>query len=165
MYDPKKGYPVVVPCVLYDDPVTAADWLAAVLQLREVVRAMLPNGWVGHIEVERAGSVVLLGRRGGEFTGTESVTQVFVDDVAAACGRIAEAGGVVSQAPQDRPWGVRQAVLTDLEGQRWVVCEHLRDTDPADWYGTVLGPAPGLTHARHTEQAGGTAYGRRGGRA
>ena len=126
---------------------------------------MLPNGWVGHIELERDGSVVLLGRRGGEFTGTESVTQVFVDDVAAACGRIAEAGGVVSQAPQDRPWGVRQAVLTDLEGQRWVVCEHLRDTDPADWYGTVLGPAPGLTHARHTEQASGTAYGRRGGRA
>lgn len=139
MYDPKRGYPVVVPCVLYDDPVRAAAWLTAVLDLREVVRATMPDGWVGHIEMERAGSIVLVGRRGGQFAGTESVTQVFVADVAAACGRIAEAGGSVLETPQERPWGVRQATVTDPEGQRWVLSEHVRDTDPADWYGTVRG--------------------------
>jgi hypothetical protein len=48
--------------------------------------------------------------------------------------------------------GVQQAVLTDLEGQRWVVCEHLPDTDPADWYGAVLGPVPGRTHNPTGEQ-------------
>ncbi|BCJ39821.1 hypothetical protein GCM10010168_26810 [Actinoplanes ianthinogenes] len=143
MYDPKRGYPIVVPCVLYDDPVRAATWLTTVLELRPVVRAELPDGWVGHVELERAGSVVLLGRRGGQFAGTDSVTQVFVDDVEATCRRVADAGGTVVEAPQDRPWGVRQATLADLEHQRWVVCEHLRDTEPADWYGTVLGPMPG----------------------
>jgi uncharacterized glyoxalase superfamily protein PhnB len=30
MYDPGRGYPVVVPCVLYDDPVAAADWYGEV---------------------------------------------------------------------------------------------------------------------------------------
>ncbi|MFF5289625.1 VOC family protein [Paractinoplanes globisporus] len=143
MYDPKRGYPVVVPCVLYDDLVSAAEWLTTVLEMRQVVRAELPGGWVGHIELERAGSIILLGRRGGESAGANSVTQVFVDDVATACGRAAGAGGTVLEAPADRPWGVRQALVTDLEGQRWVLCEHLRDTDPADWYGTVFGPVPG----------------------
>ncbi len=143
MYDPKRGYPVVVPCVLYDDPVAAAEWLTTVLQMRQAVRAELPNGWVGHIELERAGSVILLGRRGGLLAATNSVTQVFVDDVAAACGRITDAGGRVLEGPQERPWGVRQAILADLEGQLWVPCEHLRDTAPADWYGTILGPMPG----------------------
>jgi hypothetical protein len=38
---------------------------------------------------------------------------------------------------------VLQAVLADPEGQRWLVTSHVRDTDPADWYGTVLGPMPG----------------------
>lgn len=143
MYDPKRGYPIVVPCVLYDDPVRAAAWLTTVLDMRKVLQAALPNGWVGHIELERAGAVVLLGRRGGQFAGTDSVTQVFVDDVDAACERVAEAGGAVLEEPQERPWGIRQAVVADLEGQRWVLCEHLRDTEPADWYGTVLGPMPG----------------------
>jgi PhnB protein len=143
MYDPRRGYPVVVPCVLYDDPVRAAGWLGTVLDLREVVRAALPDGWVGHLELERAGSIVLLGRRGGQFAGADSVTQVFVDDVAAACARAADAGGRVLDPPGERPWGVRQATVADLEGQRWVLCEHVGDTDPADWYGTVHGPMPG----------------------
>jgi uncharacterized glyoxalase superfamily protein PhnB len=142
MYDPKRGYPIVVPCVLYDDPVGAAAWLTTVLELRQVLRAALPDGWVGHIELERAGAIVLVGRRGGQFASTDSVTQVFVD-VEAACGRVAGAGGAVLEGPQERPWGVRQAIVADLEGQRWVLSEHLRDTEPADWYGTVLGPMPG----------------------
>lgn len=137
MYDPTRGYPVVVPCVLYDDPVAAAEWLTTVLGMRQVVRAALPDGWVGHIELERAGSIVLLGRRGAAFTGSAGVTQVFVDDVGAACERVAAAGGRVLEEPAERPWGVRQAVLADPEGQTWVVCQYLRDTDPADWYGTV----------------------------
>jgi PhnB protein len=143
MYDPRRGYPVVVPCVLYDDPVRAAGWLATVLDMREVVRATLPDGWVGHIELERGGCIVLLGRRGGQFADTHSVTQVFVDDVAIACGRVVDAGGAVLDPPQERPWGIRQATVIDLEGQRWVVCEHVRDTEPADWYGKVVGPMPG----------------------
>ncbi|WP_051807607.1 VOC family protein [Actinoplanes subtropicus] len=137
MYDPARGYPVVVPCVLYDDPVAAAEWLTTVLLMRPVVRAALPDGWVGHVELARGGSIVLLARKGGMFAGSTSVTQVFVDDVVAACGRAAEAGGTVLEEPRERPWGVREAVLADPEGQTWVVCEHLRDTDPADWYGTV----------------------------
>jgi uncharacterized glyoxalase superfamily protein PhnB len=71
------------------------------------------------------------------------VTQVFVDDVAAAGERAATAGGFVLDEPGDRPWGVRQAVVADPEGQRWVLAQHVRDADPADWYGRILGPVPG----------------------
>jgi uncharacterized glyoxalase superfamily protein PhnB len=49
----------------------------------------------------------------------------------------------VAAEPDDRPWGVRQATLADPEGHRWVATRHLRDTDPATWYGRVLGPVPG----------------------
>jgi PhnB protein len=143
MYDPKRGYPVVVPCVLYDDPVRAAGWLTTVLGMREVVRAALPDGWVGHIELERAGAIILLGHRGGQFASSDSITQVFVDDVAAACGRVADLGGTVLDPPHELPWGVLQATVADLDNQRWVLCEHVRDTEPADWYGTILGPTPG----------------------
>jgi PhnB protein len=129
----------VVPCVLYDDISAAALWLRDVLGVREIVRASLPDGWVGHIEVELGGLVILLGRRGGQFTGSASLTQVFVPDVAATCARATGAGGTILEAPGERPWGVLQATVADPEGQRWVLTQHLRDVEPAEWYGTVLG--------------------------
>lgn len=138
MYDPARGYPVVVPCVLYEDPLAAAHWLSRVLDCREAVRASLPDGWVGHIEMERAGFVILLGRRGGQFADASSITQVFVDDVALSCEQARALGGSVLDEPGERPWGVRQAVVADPEGQRWVLSEYLKDTDPADWYGQVF---------------------------
>jgi PhnB protein len=139
MYDPERGYPRVVPCVLYDDVPAAARWMVEVLGVREIARASLPSGWVGHVEVELGGHVIVLGRRGGEFAGTMSLTQVFVPDVPAACARATGAGGVVLEEPGERPWGVLQATVADQGGQRWVLTRHLRDVDPAQWYGTVLG--------------------------
>jgi uncharacterized glyoxalase superfamily protein PhnB len=143
VYDPDRGYPTVVPCVLYDDPLAVAGWLTDVLGVREVLRATLPDGWVGHVELERNGSIILLGRRAGPLADTSSLTQVFVEDVAEACERAASAGGSILEEPAERPWGVRQAVVADPEGQRWVLTQHVRDTEPADWYGEILGPMPG----------------------
>jgi PhnB protein len=140
MYDPKRGYPSVVPCVLYDDISSAVAWLRNVVGVREIVRASLPSGWVGHSEVELGGLIILLGRRGGQLAGTTSLTQVFVADVPAACARAADAGAAILEEPGERPWGVLQATVADPEGQRWVLTQHLRDVDPAQWYGTVLDP-------------------------
>jgi uncharacterized glyoxalase superfamily protein PhnB len=138
VYDPKRGYPSVVPCVLYDDISAAVSWLIDVLGVREVVRASLPNGWVGHIELELDGFIILLGRRGGQFASTVSLTQIFVPDVSAALARATEAGGTILEEPGERPWGVLQATVADPEGQRWVLTQHLRDVDPAQWFGTIL---------------------------
>jgi uncharacterized glyoxalase superfamily protein PhnB len=129
--------------VLYDDPLAVAGWLTDVLGFREVVRATLPDGWVGHVEVERDGFIILLGRRTDRLAGTSSLTQVYVEDVGTACDRATSAGGSILDEPVDRPWGVRQAVVADPEGQEWVLTQHVRDTEPADWYGQILGPVPG----------------------
>jgi uncharacterized glyoxalase superfamily protein PhnB len=138
MYDPKRGYPVVVPCVLYDDIPRAVRWLSATLGFREIVRASLPDGWTGHAEVERDGFILLLGRRGGALADTSSITQVYVADLATSCENVGEAGGTVLEPPTERPWGVRQAVVADPEGQRWVFTEHVSDTDPSDWVGQLF---------------------------
>ena len=51
MYDPKRGYPAVVPCILYDDVPQAVTWLERALGFREMVRATMPDGWTGHSEL------------------------------------------------------------------------------------------------------------------
>lgn len=51
MYDPKRGYPTVVPYVLYADPAAAVRWLSDVLGFREALRVPMPDGAVGHAEL------------------------------------------------------------------------------------------------------------------
>ena len=143
MYDPERGYPVVVPCVLYDDIPAAVEWLTVTLGFREIVRAVLPDGWTGHAELERDGFVLLLGRRGGQFDDGSSITQVFVDDVDVRCAVAVAAGGTVLGEPVERPWGVRQATVADPQGQRWLLTRHVRDVDPAEWFGQVFPPVLG----------------------
>jgi uncharacterized glyoxalase superfamily protein PhnB len=84
----------------------------------------------------------MLGLAGGRFGETASVTLVFVDDVGAACARIPAAGGTILDGPTDQPWGLRQAVVADPEGQRWELSQHLRDVAPADWGAELLGELP-----------------------
>ena len=143
-YDPARGYPSVVPCVLYDDVPAAVRWLSDAFGFREIVSAAMPDGWPGHSEMERGGFVVLLARRGGPLGDGASVIQVFVEEVSATCATATRLGGTVLDPPAERPWGVRQAVVRDPQGQRWVPTQYLRETDPVTWYGRLLGPATPL---------------------
>jgi hypothetical protein len=72
-----------------------------------------------------------------------SVTLIFVDDVDATIDRVAAVGGSIVQEPTDQPWGLRQAVVADPEGQRWKISQHLRGAPPREWGAEQLGPMPG----------------------
>ena len=144
MHDPARGYPAAVPYLLYSDPGAAARWNTEILGFAEAIRFTVPDGGpAGHIELARDGAVLMLGLAGGRFGETASVTLVFVDDVGAARARIPAAGGIILDGPADQPWGLRQAVVADPEGQRWELSQHLRDVAPADWGAEQLGELPG----------------------
>lgn len=143
MYDPEGGYPRVVPYVLYADPAAAIRWLGEVLGLREALRVAMPDRTVGHAELVAGEQVVMIGLAGGDrFGEVSSITLVFVDDVDATCERAAAAGGAVVGEAVDQPWGLRQALIADPEGQRWEITQHLRDVSPAAWGAELLGPMP-----------------------
>ena len=133
MYDPDRGYPKVVPYLLYRDPPAAAEWLSTVLGTREVLRVTGTDATVPHIELALGNHIIMLGQAGGRFGTVDTITLVFVDNVDSACERVVTAGGAVTMAPQDWPWGLRQALLTDREGQRWLISHYLRDIAPTEW--------------------------------
>ncbi len=75
MYDLERGYPTLVPYVLYRDPAAAARWVDEVRGFREAIRFTVPDGGpVGHVELERDGAVLMLGLAGGRFGETSSIT-------------------------------------------------------------------------------------------
>lgn len=144
MYDPQRGYPSVVPYVLYADPAAAVRWLGDVLGLREALRVPIPDGGVGHAELVSGAHVVMIGLAGGErFGEVSSITLVFVDDVDATCERATTMDGTVLGEPLDQPWGLRQALIADPEGQRWEITQHLRDVRPETWGADIIAALPG----------------------
>ncbi|MPZ97890.1 MAG: hypothetical protein GEU80_00910 [Dehalococcoidia bacterium] len=144
MYDPKRGYPSVAPYLLYEDRARATQWLTEVLGMTEALRHSMPDaGNPGHVELLHGDLIVMLGAKGSRFGEVSSITLVFVDNVDATCERAVVRGGRVIEAPVDQPWGLRQAVVADPEGQRWEVTEHLRDAPAAEWGAQQLGEMPG----------------------
>ncbi len=137
MYNPNGGYPKVVPYILYADPAAAIRWLSDVLNLRETVRFTMPDGTVGHAELETGGHIVIIGLDGGRHRPVSSITLVFVDDIDAKYERAMRAGWSSVDEPNDQPFGLRQALIEDPAGQRWEISQYLRDVPPSEWGATV----------------------------
>jgi uncharacterized glyoxalase superfamily protein PhnB len=81
-----------------------------------------PEGQPRYAEMQRAGAVVMLTRRGDATApgGGAAALYTYVDDVDRAIGGAREAGAGVSD-PEDTAWGDRAAVVTDPDGYRWVL--------------------------------------------
>lgn len=139
MYDPDNGFPRVVPELIYRDVAAAADWLSKVFGFRETLRHTLDSGQVGHVDMETGGGVVMLAPAGGELTSPADDAHVckklivFVDDVDRHFAAVDEAGVEAVHGPVDKPWGLRQYLVKDLEGHLWEFTQHVRDVAPQDW--------------------------------
>ncbi len=65
-------------------------------------------------------------------------TRCRVNDVEATCARAVAVRGTVVGEPLDQPWGLRQALIADLEAQRWEITQHLSDVCPETWSAEIL---------------------------
>lgn len=145
-YDPSKGAPRVIPSLVYADADAALDWLQRVFGFREVLRWVDDEGTLRHVDLELEGGYVMFDR--GE-PGYRSPAQrgedpdhsviLYVSDVDAHFERAAAAGATILTEPHDRPWGLRQYKVLDLDGLVWEFSEFQTDVPPEDW-GAV--PAP-----------------------
>jgi len=141
MYDPHAGYPSVVPYVRYRDPAAAIAWLCSTVGAHEAIRMTVPDGRVGHAELVVDGNVIAVGLATAGDSGdrpagrnaVRAMTLVFVSDVDAAANTAVELGGSLVDPPTDMPWGLRQAIVTDLEGHVWELSTHQRDVALASW--------------------------------
>jgi uncharacterized glyoxalase superfamily protein PhnB len=138
-YNPEGGFPRVVPALLYEDVGAAADWLARVFGLRELLRWTSPEGWVGHSDMELEGGIIMLDGAIPEYKKPNSdghvcdYMVVFVRDVDSHFDRAKREGATIVSGPADKPWGLRQYMARDLEGHVWEFTQHIRDVKPEDW--------------------------------
>ncbi len=119
-----------IPCMRYADAPGMIEWLCRVFGFERNLVVEDGAGGITHAQLNLGGGMIMLGSaRKEEFGAMQSTAQALggnsqsaylvVEDVDAVAAKAEEAGGEITRAPQDEPYGGRGASLKDPEGYLW----------------------------------------------
>ncbi|NUU20433.1 MAG: hypothetical protein HOV68_02795 [Streptomycetaceae bacterium] len=131
---------VVTPMLAYEDVGAALDWLAKAFGFRETARIAMPDGSIGHAEMETEDGGRLMfaeptaayrsPARHAETCADAAAwlavpyvvdgVHVYVSDVDAHYARARDAGATMLSALEDSEFGGRRYRVADVEGHRWM---------------------------------------------
>ncbi|MEN3315082.1 MAG: PhnB protein [Acidimicrobiaceae bacterium] len=134
------GYPQVIPYLAVDGASEAIEFYGTVFGATERVRMPMPDGRVGHAELEIGDSVVMLADENPEMGvrspkavgGTPVTLSVYVEDVDAVFDKATAAGASVLRPVDDQFYGDRSGQFEDPFGHRWSVATHVEDVSPEE---------------------------------
>jgi uncharacterized glyoxalase superfamily protein PhnB len=117
----------ITPYLAYADAPAAIEFLCRAFGFGERYRLAMPDGRIGHAEVEYQGHTVMLASAYREmgFVSPKNLPAVHsqihmrVDDVDAHYQRALAAGATIATAPKDQH-GQRMYRAMDSEGHRWI---------------------------------------------
>ncbi len=134
------GYPQVIPYLSVDGADAAIEFYRTVFGATERVRMPMPDGRVGHAELQIGDSVVMLADESPEMDvrgpktvgGTPVTMSVYVDDVDDVFGRAITSGASELRAVENQFYGDRSGQFEDPFGHRWSVATHVEDVSPEE---------------------------------
>ena len=125
-----NGYTAVTPYLIVENAAQMLDFLAAAFGAVERLRVPMPEGGIGHAEVEIDGAALMVSDSNPDFPATSTLIHLYVTDVDAVYATAVEAGATSDAAPEDQFYGDRMARVTDPSGNRWTIATHVKDIDP-----------------------------------
>jgi len=135
-----EGYPRLTPYLIVDGASAAIDFYGSVLGASERMRLPMPNGRIGHAELELGDSLLMLAdenpdmdiRGPASLGGTPVSMHLYVEDADAVFARALEAGAKALRPMEDRFYGDRSGQFEDPFGHRWDVSTHVEDVPPEE---------------------------------
>jgi PhnB protein len=135
-----EGYATPIPYLAVDDAAEAIEYYKKAFGAKERVRMPMPDGKVGHAELEIGQSLIMLSdpfpqgatRTPKEIGGTTVSVFLFTEDVDAVVKQAVDAGGTVTMEVADQFWGDRFGTVTDPFGHVWSIATHVEDVPPEE---------------------------------
>jgi PhnB protein len=132
------NYPRVSPHLSVNGAADAISFYKEILGAEERMRMPMPDGKIGHAEIEIGDSVLMIGdeMEGGvdpsprTVGGSPVALFVYVEDVDDVFRRALEAGADAVREPENQFYGDRIAMFDDPFGHRWNVATHTEDVAP-----------------------------------
>ena len=134
------GYQSVTPYLIVSGAAKALEFYKRAFGAKERMRLPMPEGRIGHAEIEIGGSVIMLAdefpQMGAKSPQTIGGTPVgiclYVTDVDAVFKQAIAAGGKQEKPLQNQFYGDRSGTLIDPFGHKWTVATHIEDVPPEE---------------------------------
>jgi len=119
MADSKDTYRTVTPYLVVSDADAELSFLKSAFGGTETNCQRKPDNTVMHAEIRIGDSLVMLGQAGGPWKPRAAALYVWVEDVDATYARALAAGATSESAPEDKPYGHRNAGVIDQNDITW----------------------------------------------
>ena len=119
MADNIDTYRTVTPYLVVADADSEIRFLKTVFGATEASCQRNPDQTVMHAELNVGNSLIMLGQAGRDWKALAAALYVWVPDVDAAYARALQAGATSQSAPEDKPYGHRNAGVVDQNGITW----------------------------------------------
>lgn len=133
-----QGYEGATPYLICKDAKAAIEFYKKAFGAILEYQLHMPDGKVGHAEIEIAGGTVMLADEFPDWKclspatigGTGSSTMIYVEDVDALFQQAVAAGATVLQPLTNHFYGDRTCKLEDPSGHAWMFATHIEDVSP-----------------------------------
>lgn len=125
------GYTAITPYLIVENAAGFIDFLVNAFGAVERLRVPMPQGGIGHAEVEIDGAALMLSDAlPPEYPPTNTVIHLYVPDCDAVYAQAIAAGATPIAEPADQFYGDRLARITDPQGNQWSISTHVEDLTP-----------------------------------
>ncbi len=135
------SYPNVIAHLVVRQAAKAIDWYRDIFGAKERFRLDMPDGSVGHSELEigRTG-LIMLGEESPQwnalspaaFGGSPVTIMVYVEDADATVDRAVAAGARLEMKVETQFYGDRSGKIVDPFGHVWNIATHVEDVSPEE---------------------------------
>ncbi len=125
-------YGSLTPYIVTPRCAEAIEFYTRVFGANERMRIPMPDGKIGHAELQIGDSVLMLASGGEQWPETSALTCLYVDDCDAVFQRALDAGATVVDELSDKFYGDRSGSVLDPFGQRWSIMTHKEDISPEE---------------------------------
>jgi PhnB protein len=128
------GYAALTPYLSVSDPASAIAFYQKAFGATERMRLMMPDGSIGHAEIDIGDSVMMLGGAWPQLgfappegAAVSVMLHLYVEDADAVFARAVAAGAVEVSPVETKFYGDRSGSLRDPFGHRWTVATHVEE--------------------------------------
>ena len=134
------GYEGATPYLCCKDAANVLAFYEKAFGARELMRLIMPDGKVGHAEIQVAGGKVMLSDEFPEWGclspttlgGSPNSVMIYVEDVDAFAERAIAAGAKVLMPVSNQFYGDRSCKLQDPSGHAWMFASRIEEVSPEE---------------------------------
>ena len=126
------GYRTVTPFLIVNDGARMIEFLQAAFGAMVRGRMDAPDGTLAHAELKIGDSLIMMGQGSAEWPPMPCMIYLYLPDCDAVYHQALAAGAESLEAPTNKFYGDRNALVKDPCGNQWCIGTHVEDVAPEE---------------------------------